>query len=111
METGYDTFTAARLIDQSMPVGFTMTKKELVCFHVSDYIDSIKDKMLQTRYRSYPVVDDNGFIKGFISRYHLISQRRKKIILLDHNEKSQTIDGIEQAGILEIIDHHRIGDI
>lgn len=112
METGYDTFTAARLIDQSIPAGFIMTKKEtMVCFHISDYIDSIKDKMLQTRYRSYPVVDDNGFIKGFISRYHLISQRRKRIILLDHNEKAQTIDGIEQAEILEIIDHHRIGDI
>jgi manganese-dependent inorganic pyrophosphatase len=67
--------------------------------------------MLKTRYRSYPVVDDKGFIKGFISRYHLISQRRKKVILLDHNEKAQTIDGIEQADILEIIDHHRIGDI
>lgn len=111
METEYDTFAAARLIDQSVPVGFIMTKDGLIRFHISDYIDSIKDKMLQTRYRSYPVVDDDGFIKGFIARYHLISQRRKKIILLDHNEKSQTIDGIEQAEILEVIDHHRIGDI
>lgn len=111
METDYDTFAAARLIDQSVPVGFIMTKGGLISFQISDYIDSIKDKMLQTRYRSYPVVDDDGFVKGFISRYHLISQRRKKIILLDHNEKSQTIDGIEQAEILEVIDHHRIGDI
>lgn len=106
-----DTFTAARLINQSAPIGFTMTTENLVSFNLEDFIDSIKDKMLQTRFRSYPVVDNNQVIQGFISRYHLISQRRKKIILLDHNEKSQTVDGIEQAEILEIIDHHRIGDI
>lgn len=111
METLYDTFTAARLINQSIPVGLIMTQKDMVCFHINDYIDSIKDRMLKTRYRSYPVVDDNGCIRGFVSRYHLISQRKKKVILLDHNEKSQTIDGIEQAEILEIIDHHRLGDI
>lgn len=111
LETNYDTFTTARLINQSIPVSYIMTTKQLVCFNIHDFIDNIKDKMLKTRYRSYPVVDDKGNIKGFISRYHLISQRRKKIILLDHNEKAQTIDGIEQADILEIIDHHRIGDI
>ncbi len=111
LETNYDTFTTARLINQSIPVSYIMTKKQLVCFNIHDFIDNIKDKMLKTRYRSYPVVDDSGHIKGFISRYHLISQRRKKVILVDHNEKAQTIDGIEQADILEIIDHHRIGDI
>jgi len=111
MGTGYDTFMAARLISQSISVGLVMTQKDLICFHIDDYVDSIKDRMLQTRYRSYPVLDDNGCVKGFVSRYHLISQKRKKIILLDHNEKAQTIDGIEQAEILEIIDHHRLGDI
>lgn len=111
METGFDTFTSARLISQSIPVGLIMTKKDLVCFHINDYVDLIKDRMLKTRYRSYPVVDDSGHIKGFLARYHLISQKRKKIILLDHNEKAQTIDGIEQAEILEIVDHHRLGDI
>lgn len=111
METGYDTFTAARLINQSIPVGLIMTKKNMVCFHIDDYVDSIRGRMLNTRYRSYPVVDDKGCMKGFIRRYHLISQKKKKVVLLDHNEKSQTIDGIEQAEILEIIDHHRLGDI
>lgn len=111
LETYYDTFTTARLINQSIPVSYIMTKNQLVSFNLHDFIDNIKDKMLKTRYRSYPVVDDSGRIKGFISRYHLISQRRKKIILVDHNERAQTIDGIEQADILEIIDHHRIGDI
>jgi manganese-dependent inorganic pyrophosphatase len=111
LETNYDTFTTARLINQSIPVSYIMTRNQLVYFNIHDFIDNIRDKMLKTRYRSYPVVDDEGRIKGFISRYHLISQRRKKIILVDHNERAQTIDGIEQADILEIIDHHRIGDI
>lgn len=112
LETGYDTFAAARLINQSIPVGMIMTpRKKLICFNLHDYIDSIKDRMLETRYRSYPVVDNNGCVRGFISRYHLISPKRKKIILLDHNEKAQTIEGIEQADILEIVDHHRLGDI
>lgn len=111
LETNYDTFTTARLINQSIPVSYIMTRNQLVSFNIHDFIDNIKEKMLKTRYRSYPVVDDEGRIKGFISRYHLISQRRKKVILVDHNERAQTIDGIEQADILEIIDHHRIGDI
>ena len=111
METKYDTFAVARLINQSIPVGFIMTKKELTYFNLHDFTDRVKEKMLKTRYRSYPVVDDHNRMKGFISRYHLISQRRKKIVLLDHNEKIQTVDGIEQAEIIEIIDHHRVGDI
>jgi manganese-dependent inorganic pyrophosphatase len=67
--------------------------------------------MLNTRFHSYPVVDGDGRFSGFISRFHLISHHRKKVILVDHSERSQTVNGIEQAEILEIIDHHRIGDI
>jgi len=111
MTTQADTFTTARLINQSIPINHVMSTGNLISFNVDDYVDDIKDKMLKTRYRSYPVVDDNNVIKGFISRYHLISYRNKKVILLDHNEKSQTVHGIEEAEILEIIDHHRLGDI
>ena len=111
MTTPIDTFTTARLINQSIPVGAIMSNENLIKFNIDDFIDDIKDTMLQTRYRSYPVVDDSNRIKGFISRYHLISQRRKKVILMDHNEKSQTVNGLEEAEILEIIDHHRLGDI
>lgn len=111
LESSYDTIMAARFINQSIPVSHIMTKKQLICFNLHDFTENIKDTMLKTRFRSYPVVDDDGIVRGFISRYHLISQRKKKVILLDHNEKSQTIDGIDQAEILEIIDHHRIGDI
>ncbi len=109
--TNYDTYTTSRLISQSVPVEYVMTTEKIVSFNLDDFIDEIKDKMLQTRYRSYPVVDDNNKVKGLISRYHLISQNKKKVILLDHNEKSQSVDGIEEADIIEIIDHHRVGDI
>jgi manganese-dependent inorganic pyrophosphatase len=111
MTTAADTFTTARLINQSVPIGFSMTSDKIVSFNIDDFVDDIKDRMLQTRYRSYPILDDSKKIKGFISRYHLISQRKKMLILLDHNERSQTVDGIEQAEIVEIIDHHRLGDI
>jgi manganese-dependent inorganic pyrophosphatase len=111
MTTPADTFDVARLINQSVPVSYSMSTKNLVYFHINDFVDEIKERMLQTRFRSYPVVDDADRVQGFISRYHLISQRRKSVILLDHNERSQTVEGIEQAEILEIIDHHRVGDI
>lgn len=109
--TPYDSFTASRLINQSMPVKHMMTTENIIAFNTDDFVDDIKDKMLQTRYRSYPVVDEQYRIKGFISRYHLISQKRKKLILLDHNERSQSVNGIDEAEVLEIIDHHRLGDI
>ncbi len=109
--TPYDSFTAARLIPQSIPIEYVMTKNNLITFSTSDFIEEIKDIMLETRYRSYPVLDEDGSVVGSISRYHLITQQRKKIILVDHNEKTQSVDGLEDADILEIIDHHRIGDI
>lgn len=111
MMTPIDTFTSARLVNQSIPIGAIMTDQNIIQFNIDDFIDDIQDKMLKTRYRSYPVVDDNNLIEGFIARYHLISQRKKNVILVDHNEKSQAVDGIEEADILEIIDHHRLGDI
>lgn len=111
LSTHYDTFATARLINQSIPIRYVMTTENLITFNIDDFIDEIKDKMLQTRYRSYPVVDDTNRIVGFISRYHLISQKKKRIILMDHNEKVQSVNGIEEADVLEIIDHHRIADV
>lgn len=106
-----DSFTVARLINQSIPISYVMSHDNLVIFEENDLVDDIREKMLKTRYRSYPVVDSNLHVKGFISRYHLISPKQKKIILVDHNEKGQTVNGIEQAELLEIIDHHRLGDL
>jgi manganese-dependent inorganic pyrophosphatase len=106
-----DTFTTSRLISQSVSVSYVMTTEKLTAFYLDDFIGEIKAKMLQTRYRSYPVLDDYNVIQGFISRFHLIASRKKKVILVDHNEKAQSVDGIEEAEILEIIDHHRVGDM
>ncbi|MBW9151918.1 putative manganese-dependent inorganic diphosphatase [Clostridium estertheticum] len=109
--TPYDTFTASRLITQSIPVDYVMTRKDLVTFNTEDFIDEIKYTMIETRYRSYPVLDENNKVVGSISRFHLISENKKKVILVDHNEKTQSVLGLEDAEILEIIDHHRIADV
>lgn len=109
--TPFDTFTASRLITQSIPINYVMSKKNIVSFNTEDFVDDIKYIMIETRYRSYPVTDENNKVIGSISRYHLISENRKKIILVDHNEKTQSVLGIEDAEILEIIDHHRIADV
>lgn len=111
MTTQADTFTTTRLINQSIPVGYVMTTKDITKFVFDDFVDEVKETMMMTRYRSYPVVDNSNKVVGFISRYHVISQNKKQIILVDHNEMSQTVEGIEEAEILEIIDHHRLGDI
>jgi manganese-dependent inorganic pyrophosphatase len=109
--TPYDSFTAARLIMQSVPVSYVMSKDNLISFSTEDFVDEIKDVMLETRYRSYPVINKDNLVIGSISRYHLISQNKKKVILLDHNEKTQSVHGLEDAEVLEIIDHHRIADV
>ncbi len=111
ISTPHDTFTAARLISQSIPVRQVMTKNDLVGFTLDDLVDEVKVQMSQTRYRSYPVLDHDKKVIGMISRYHLISSMKKKVILVDHNERSQSIDGLEEAEILEIIDHHRVADV
>lgn len=109
--TPYDSFTTSRLIIQSIPVGYVMVKENIVTFSSDDLVDDIRDIMAKTRFRSYPVIDSNGRVLGTVSRYHLISNYKKKIIQVDHNERGQSVDGLEDAEILEIIDHHRVADI
>lgn len=109
--TPFDTFTIARLIPQSIPIGHIMTTKDLVYFDQNDYIEDVREIMLETRYRSYPVVNSDREVIGSISRFHLITGKNKRVILVDHNEHSQAVDGLNNADILEIIDHHRVGDI
>ena len=106
IQTPYDTFTTARLINQSIPVKFYMTSGPLTMFRMNDYVDDIKDIMAKKRFR-----DRHGRFKGFISRRRFLGASKKKVILVDHNERSQAVDGIEEAEIIEIIDHHRLGDI
>ncbi len=109
--TEYDTFTTARLINQSMPVKYFMTKNNLVMFEENDYIDEVKDVVSRIRHRDFPVIDEQFKYVGMFSRRHLMGRGRKQIILVDHNEKSQAVDGIDEAEILEIIDHHKLGSL
>ena len=109
--TPYDTYTVARLVNHSMPVGYFMTKENLISFHMNDFTDDIQGVMAEKRFHEFPVLDKNDEYVGMVSRRSLISKEQKKLILVDHNERSQAVDGYETAEILEIIDHHRIGSL
>ena len=111
ISTEYNTFMTARLLPMTIPVGYVMTTDNLTYFSINDSIDAVREVMAKSRFRSYPVVDENKKVVGSISRYHLISAQMKKLILVDHNEKNQSIDDIDQAIIMEIIDHHRVANI
>lgn len=112
IKSPHDSFTVARLINQSIPVRHFMTKRDkLSVFKMRDYVDDVKEIMMKIRYRDFPVVDNKDNFLGFISRRRLLNCRKKQVILVDHNEKSQAVDGIEQADVLEIIDHHRLSSI
>lgn len=109
--TNHDSFSTARLIIQSLPVGFVMAKENLVSFSTDELVDDVKVKMAETRYSNYPVLDEHNRVIGTIARFHLISSHKKKVIQVDHNERGQSVNGLEDAEILEIIDHHRVADI
>ena len=109
--TAYDTYTVARLVNQSMPISYFMKTENLITFEDSDIIDEIKDVMASKRHRDFPVLDKNGKYEGMISRRNLLGAQGKMLILVDHNEKTQAVDGVENARIMEIIDHHRLGTI
>ena len=109
--TTYDTYTAARLINQSMPISYFMTREHLITFNSDYYIDEIREVMASKRHRDFPILDKDGYYLGMISRRNLLGAKGKQVILVDHNEKNQAVAGIENAEILEIIDHHRLGTI
>ncbi|EJT5924361.1 TPA: putative manganese-dependent inorganic diphosphatase [Clostridium perfringens] len=109
--TPHDSFTASRLIVQSLPVDYIMTKDNLVTVSTDDLVEDVKVIMSETRYSNYPVIDENNKVVGSIARFHLISTHKKKVIQVDHNERGQSVHGLEDAEVLEIIDHHRVADI
>lgn len=111
ISTPYDTFTTARLINQSMPIKHFMTRKNIIHFHLDDYVDEVRDAVSKIRHRDFPILDENQNYVGMISRRNLMSTQKKQLILVDHNEKSQAVANVEEAEILEIIDHHRIGSL
>ena len=111
IQTPHDTFTAARLINQSIPVKYFMSRDNLEIFHLNDYVEHVKEVMSKTKYRDFPILDNKGKFCGFLSRRRLMTSRKKQVILVDHNEKSQAVNGIEEAEVQEIIDHHRLGGL
>ena len=109
--TPLDAFRAARLIFQSTPVGRICATQGIVSFHLDERVDDVKEIVLKYRHPSYPILDEMERVVGILTRYHLLRPRRKRVVLVDHNEASQSVPGLDQAEILEIIDHHRLADI
>ena len=107
----YDTFTISRLINQSIPVKYIMKTENLVTFKTEDFTDDIQDVMIKHRHRAFPVIDKKGKCIGTISRRNFLDMHRKKVVLVDHNEKNQAVDNIDKAEIMEIIDHHKLGTL
>lgn len=111
ISTPFNTYQTSQQIIQAIPVEYVMIKGDIKSFTTDDTLDYVKDVMSETRYRGYPVVDLNNRCVGSISRFALLKGLRKKVILVDHNERGQSIPGIEEADIIEVVDHHRVADI
>ncbi|WP_303132465.1 putative manganese-dependent inorganic diphosphatase [Olsenella phocaeensis] len=110
--TPYDTYAAARLISMSIPVRAKMLDaQDVLRFSVNTTVDDARKTITQSRHRFFPVLDEDGHYCGLVSTPNLLNVTRKHVVLVDHNERSQAVDGLEQAVIMEIVDHHRIGSI
>jgi len=111
ISTPFDAYRAVRLIFQAAVIGHICETEDIVCFHLDDRLDDVRDRVLQFRHSCYPILDENDKVVGMLTRYHLLRPRRKRVVLVDHNEIAQSVPGLEEADILEIIDHHRLADI
>ena len=109
--TPYDAYRALRLIFQSAPVGRVCRTKNITAFHLEDRLDDVREQVLKKQDHCYPILDERDKVVGVLTRQHLLRPRRKRVVLVDHNEASQSVPGLEEAEILEIIDHHRLADI
>ena len=111
ISTPLDAYRASRLMFQSTPVGRICNTEGLICFHLDERVDSVRDMVLKYRHPSYPILDRDEKVVGILTRYHLLRPRKKRVVLVDHNEAAQSVPGLDEAEILEIIDHHRLADI
>lgn len=111
ISTPYDTYPASCMISQSVPIAYYMLRNNLLTFRTTDSVEYVKEVMGKVRFVYFPVLDGEGRYVGVISRRNLLNLHRKQLILVDHNEKTQCVEGWEEAEILEIIDHHRIGNL
>ena len=113
LSTPLDAYQTVRLLCHAQPISHICNRnqKEMVAFHLDDYIADVENAVLESRFRAYPILDENEHVVGTLSRFHLLRPRRKRVILMDHNEQAQSVPGLEEARIMEIIDHHRLADI
>ena len=111
ISTPQEPYRAARMIFQSVPVSRVCRTTSLCPARLTDYVDDVRQMAQDNKHRAFPVVDDDNKVVGMLSRIHLLKPRRKRVVLVDHNEVSQSVPGLEQAEILEIIDHHRLADV
>lgn len=111
LSTKYNSYMVARLLPQSIPIAYVMTKDNLISFYADDYIEYVEKEVRGTRIRNFPVIDHNGRVISNLSRSHLMYDGKKKVILVDHNERNQSIDDFDSIEIVEIIDHHRVANI
>ena len=109
--TPFDAYRASRLIFQSTPIGRICRTDNITVFHTDDRVEFAKEEVLKHKESGYPILDEKGQIVGMMNRYHLLRPRRKRVVLVDHNEAGQSVPGLDEAEILAIIDHHRIADI
>lgn len=109
--TPLDPYRAVRMLHLSLSIESILSGNKLVTFRLDDYLDDVRSRVLENRYHSYPVLDHHGHVVGSLSRYHLLNPRRKKVVLVDHNEMAQSVPGLEQAEIIAVIDHHRLADV
>ena len=106
-----DTYAAGKLISQCAPISYYMTRQDIIKFTLVTPVADVTRVMAKVRHRYFPILDEEGKYCGMISRRNIINLRKRRIILVDHNEATQAVEGFEQAEILEIIDHHRIGSL
>ncbi len=111
MTTPVDTYAAGKLISQCAPISYYMTRSDIMKFTLVTPVADVTRVMAKVRHRYFPILDEDGKYCGMVSRRNIINLRKRRIILVDHNEATQAVEGFDQAEILEIIDHHRIGSL
>lgn len=111
IKTKYNSFMVARLIPQSIPISHVMTTENLTSFTPYDLLEDVSLRVANTRYRNFPIVDTNGRVVAELNRNDLLFDKKKQLILVDHNEENQSIDDRDNVDIIEIIDHHRVANI
>ena len=111
ISTPHEPYRAARMIFQAVPVWRVCRVTNLCPARLTDYVDDVRQMAQDNKHRAFPVVDEAGKVVGTLSRIHLLKPRRKRVVLVDHNELSQSVPGLEQAEIIAIIDHHRLADV